>query len=187
MIGRLINGAIEAVDPIRLSEAEPVTCELQVTRLYEEARDDVYRYLLTLGLAPPQAQEATQEVFLRLYADLQKGKRIDSLRGWVFRVAHNHGVTLRGRDGIMLPFDPELETRLFDKSANPEQALLDRERRLRLHHAVDALSDQQRNCLYLRAEGFRYREIAAILGISDSTVSEFLRRAITRLRKVLHA
>jgi RNA polymerase sigma-70 factor, ECF subfamily len=187
MIGRLLNGAIEAVEPIRLSEAERVTCELQVTRLYEEARDDVYRYLLTLGLAPPQAQEAAQEVFLRLYADLQKGKRIDNPRGWVFRVAHNHGVTLRGREGIMRPFDPELETQLFDRSDNPEQALLDRERRLRLHRAVDSLSDQQRNCLYLRAEGFRYREIATILGISDSTVSEFLRRAITRLRKVLHA
>ena len=43
----------------------------QVSRLFEEARDDVYRYLLTLGLHPPQAQEATQEVFLRLYATLR--------------------------------------------------------------------------------------------------------------------
>lgn len=187
MIGRLFNGAIEAAQPMRLDEAEPVSCESQVTRLYEEARHDVYRYLLTLGLAPPQAQEAVQEVFLRLYADLQKGKRIDNARGWIFRVAHNYGVTVRGREGILRQFDPELETRLLDKSDNPEQALLDRERRLRFQHAVDALSDQQRNCLYLRAEGFRYREIAAILGISDSTVSEFLRRAITRLRKALHA
>jgi len=48
----------------------------QVSRLFEEARDDVYRYLLTLGLYPPQAQEATQEVFLRLYATLRKGEDI---------------------------------------------------------------------------------------------------------------
>ena len=33
----------------------------QVTRLFEESRDDVYRYLLTLGLYPPRAQEAAQE------------------------------------------------------------------------------------------------------------------------------
>ena len=45
----------------------------EVGKLYEEARDDVYRYLLTLGLHPPRAQEAAQEVFLRLYTALRKG------------------------------------------------------------------------------------------------------------------
>src|ERR1035438_2126422 len=36
----------------------------QVSRLFEEARDDVYRYLLTLGLYPPQAQEAAHVLFV---------------------------------------------------------------------------------------------------------------------------
>ena len=39
-----------------------VTLQDEVAQLFEEARDDVYRYLLTLGLYPPEAQEATQEV-----------------------------------------------------------------------------------------------------------------------------
>jgi RNA polymerase sigma-70 factor (ECF subfamily) len=186
MIARLLHGAIEAGMPIRLDQAETMSREEAVTRLYEEARDDVYRYLLTLGLRPAQAQEATQDVFLRLFATLQKGEHIDNPRGWIFRVAHNLGVTLRGREDSLRALEPAFETQLFDRGQNPEQALLDRERRLRFHHAVEALSDQQRNCLYLRAEGFRYREIAAILGVSDSTVGEFLRRAITRLRKHLH-
>ena len=58
--------------------------ELQdrVSRLFEEARDDVYRYLLTLGLHPPRAQEAAQEVFLRLYATLKKGEEIENPRAW---------------------------------------------------------------------------------------------------------
>jgi len=58
---------------------------------------------------------------------------------------------------------------------------------VRLGQAVAALSPQQRQCLHLRTEGFRYREIAAILNISDSSVGEFLRRAIVRLRKALDA
>ena len=37
-----------------------MTLQDQVAQLFEEARDDVYRYLLSLGLYPPQAQEATQ-------------------------------------------------------------------------------------------------------------------------------
>src|SRR5579863_3326059 len=103
MIARLLHGAIEAGMPIRLDDAkaEPMTREEAVTSLYEEARDDVFRYLLTLGIRPAQAQEATQEVFLRLFASLQKGEQIDNPRAWIFRVAHNHGVTLRGREDAL--------------------------------------------------------------------------------------
>jgi RNA polymerase sigma-70 factor (ECF subfamily) len=186
MISPPLDHSMQAVGAMPIGQAAPMTCEEVVTRLYEEARDEVYRYLVTLGLAPPQAQEAAQEVFLRLYVSLRKGNRIDNLRGWIFRVAHNLGIRLRGREDIMRSFGPELETQLFDYGDNPEQALLHRERHLRFHRAVEALSGQQRNCLYLRAEGFRYREIAIILGVSDSTVGEFLRRAVARLRRALY-
>ena len=46
----------------------------RVSRLFEEARDDVYRYLLTLGLHPPRAQEAVQEVFLQALRHPQEGR-----------------------------------------------------------------------------------------------------------------
>src|SRR5438270_13523128 len=75
----------------------------QVSRLYEEARDDVYRYLLTLGLHPPRAQEAAQEVFLRLYATLRKGEDIQNPRAWIFRVAHNLGLTIGARQASKAP------------------------------------------------------------------------------------
>jgi RNA polymerase sigma-70 factor (ECF subfamily) len=170
-----------AADSVPLDET-PVTCEDTVSRLFEEARGDVYRYLLLLGLPSPQAQEATQEVFLRLYVVLRRGERVDNLRAWIFRVAHNHGLSLRSLERTVVALDP----RLPNARENPEQLLLNRERSARFHRAVAGLSEQQQVCLYLRAEGFRYREIADILGISDSTVGEFLRRAIARLRKALH-
>jgi RNA polymerase sigma-70 factor (ECF subfamily) len=163
----------------------PSSCEETVTRLFEESRDDVYRYLLTLSLPPGQAQEATQEVFLRLYVVLRRGERIENPRAWIFRVAHNHGMHVRNREERTRPLVPELEALLEDRRKNPEHSLLERERHSRFHSALHSLSEQQRNCLFLRAEGFRYREIAGILGVSDSTVGEFLRRAITRLRRVL--
>ena len=67
---------------------------------------------------------------------------------------------------------------------NPEAELLERERMLRFHHAVEGLSEQQKRCLFLRLEGLRYPEIGSALGISASAVGEFLRRAMTRLKKV---
>ena len=156
----------------------------RVTRLFEEARDDVYRYLLTLGLHPPRAQEAVQEVFLRLYATLKKGEEIENPRAWVFRVAHNYGLKVRERQVSEEPFDAGLEARLATSGESPEAELLERERMLRFHHAVEGLSEQQKRCLFLRMEGLRYPEIGAALGISASAVGEFLRRAMARLKKV---
>jgi len=156
----------------------------QVSRLFEEARDDVYRYLLTLGLHPPQAQEAAQEVFLRLYATLRKGEEIQNPRAWVFRVAHNLGLKIRARQHSEEPFEPELGARLATGGETPESELIQRERMLRFHNAVAGLSEQQRRCLFLRMEGLRYQEIGSVLGISASAVGEFLRRAMLRLRRV---
>jgi RNA polymerase sigma-70 factor, ECF subfamily len=161
-----------------------VTLQDRVAQLFEETRDDVYRYLLTLGLHPPRAQEAAQEVFLRLYITLRKGEQIENPRGWIFRVAHNYGLKVRARQSTEAAFDPELEARLAAPAENPEQSLLERERLMLFHRAVENLSEQQKRCLFLRLEGLRYPEIAAALGISASAVGEFLRRAIARLKKV---
>jgi RNA polymerase sigma-70 factor (ECF subfamily) len=158
----------------------------QVAQLFEDLREDVYRYLLTIGLYPPQAQEATQEVFLRLYTTLKKGERIDNHRGWIFRVAHNLGLKSRVRQEREAPFDPQIEARIESLEPNPEREALDRERDLRFHRAMEGLSEQQRRCLTLRLEGLRYPEIGSALGISASAVGEFLRRAMVRLRKAGH-
>jgi RNA polymerase sigma-70 factor, ECF subfamily len=157
------------------------------SRAYLEWRDDVYRYLLLLGLYPPQAQEATQDVFLRLYATLRKGgDPIQNKRAWVFRTAHNLGLTLRSREARTFPFDGELEATIADTGCGPERTVLEREKLCSLHRAISSLSPQQRQCLRLRAEGLKYGEIATTMGIGVSTVYEFLGRAVTRLRKAVY-
>jgi len=45
------------------------------------------------------------------------------------------------------------------------------------------LSEEDRNCLFLRAEGLRYREIAYVLGISLGAVSMSLTRSLTRIER----
>src|SRR5271169_5178787 len=130
----------------------------QISRLFEQARDDVYRYLLTLGLYPPQAQEAAQEVFLRLYATLRKGEEIQNPRAWIFRVAHNLGLKIRVRQNSEEPYNPEIGGRFATQQETPESELIDRERMARFHSAVEGLSEQQRRCLFLRLEGLRYPE-----------------------------
>ncbi len=149
-------------------------------QLYREARGPVCAYLLYLGVSADKAQEVTQEVFLRLYQTMHKGTPIENMRAWAFRVAHNLGLKIRSKDRSFRVVNPDSE-RLVHPSDSPERALLKKERNTRVAAVLEELSPQQKNCLYLRSEGLRYREIAEVMGISASSVNEFLRRAIGRL------
>jgi RNA polymerase sigma-70 factor (ECF subfamily) len=159
----------------------------QVESLFLSARDDVFRYLVMVGLEAAQAQETTQDVFLRLYVALRDGETIENPRAWVFRVAHNMGLNARARSRFTLALDDGFAARLKDSGRTPEDQAIERQRIDRFHRSIQALPRQQRNCLYLRAEGLRYHEIASVIGVSASTVCECLRRATAKLRKEKHA
>lgn len=169
-----------------LVRPKPLTLQDQVTSAYEDFREDLYRYLLLLGLNPSQAQETSQEVFLRLYLAQRGGTKIRHIRAWIFTVAHNMALNLRQSEHGIHLFDPTAESDFASADPDPERRAIDNQRNTRLQDALASLSDQQRHCLLLRAEGFRYREIADIIGVGTSTVGEFLRRAITRLRKTVY-
>src|SRR5258708_37702318 len=100
MFGRSRAGEMATSTGEKVSQ----TLHDEVEKAFEDARDDVYRYLLTLGGWPPQAQEATQDVFLKLYVALRKGEKIHNARAWFFRLAHNHGLNVRAREAVMQPF-----------------------------------------------------------------------------------
>jgi RNA polymerase sigma-70 factor (ECF subfamily) len=168
------------------AEGRSMTLSERVTQAYEATRDDVYRYLLTFGMPPDHAQEVTQEVYLRMFVSLKHGEDILNPRAWAFRVAHNLGLNRKTREKPVVPVDSALEAVLPSGEASAERVLLERERQARLAKALETLSPQQRQCLHLRAEGLRYREIAETVGVSISTVSEFLGRALARLRKAVH-
>jgi RNA polymerase sigma-70 factor (ECF subfamily) len=161
--------------------------EDQITQLFDELRQPVRRYLLCLNVSPMETEEIIQDTFLRLFRHLHAGGREDNLRGWVFRVAHNIGINELKRRKFLVPGNPRQETDFsalrIDPAPNPEELLLRKERMVRTHEAISALSGRQKQCLYLRAEGFRYREIAELLGVTVSTVAELLHRAIKKLIK----
>jgi len=153
----------------------------KVEQLFEEAREDVYRYLILLGLSPAEAQEATQDVFLRLYQALSKGDSIDNERAWVFRVAHNHGLNVRAKQRRTLSLEG---VQVPGYKAGLDEALIDDERKRLLESALARMSPQERQCLHLRVQGLKYREIGEALGVGTSTVAKFLQRAVEKARGV---
>src|SRR5580693_4500528 len=69
----------------------------RVTKAFELLRDPVYRYLFRVLENSEEAEDLTQEVFLRLYAHLHKGHTVANIRAWVFRVAHNLAIDRQRR------------------------------------------------------------------------------------------
>lgn len=153
----------------------------EVTTLYRELRKPLLRYLVCLGLSTDEAQDVVQEVFLALHRHVSGGGAQDNIRGWAFRVAHN---LARNRQGsyhrcFAEPLDPETEAFLDESS--PERMVLDKERARILEQAIRELTEQERECLLLRAAGLRYREIGEALGMAVSTVGDTVERAIRKL------
>ncbi|HEX4277926.1 MAG TPA: sigma-70 family RNA polymerase sigma factor [Bryobacteraceae bacterium] len=161
--------------------------EAEVLSLFDELREPLLRYLLSFSLAPQDGEEVTQDTFLALFQHLRRGKSRQNLRGWIFRVAHNLAMRKRRDDqrGIPNLSRPEWfpESVFIDPAPNPEDQLAASQVRTRLMAVVDALPEQDRRCLFLRAEGLRYREIADVLEISLSSVSVSLGRSLARISR----
>jgi RNA polymerase sigma-70 factor (ECF subfamily) len=157
----------------------------RVEDIYVAERNHIYAYLLLCGVAPQRAQELVQDTFLKLFQKLSKEEAVDNPRAWLYRVAYHFALRHRGREPVFDEIDPAAPFR--EPGPDPESELLERERRQALVTAVRDLSPQQRNCLHLRVQGLRYREIAETIGISTSAVGEFLRRAVVRLKEAIDA
>ncbi len=162
-----------------------VKIEQKVAQLFESLREPVYHYLMAVFGNAAEAEDITQETFLQLYRSLDGGVVIENARPWIFRVAHNLAINVRKHNQFFNPLDDrtwdDIALSLPDNALNPEQSLLQQEKYTRLHAAIGRLTLPERQCLHLRAEGFRYREIAEILGVATPTVGEYLRRGIKKL------
>ena len=170
--------------PAPASSAKPSLIEREVIHLFEQFRNPLLRYVISLGLSFHDGEEIIQEVFLALFRHLKLGRSRRNLRGWVFRVSHNLALkqrTASQKDPARL--DSDAVQQQPDASPNPEEQAANNQGLERMQAVLRALPEQDRCCLYLRAEGLRYREIAAALGISLGAVSIALTRSLARMER----
>lgn len=155
--------------------------ESEFRRLFDAQFESVARYLDRLLGDPALAADLAQDTFVRLYG---RGSVPDDPAAWLFSVANNllrNAVTkTKRRRELMARANPALEEGVAPR---PDEELEAEERRARVRAALDALPLRERQLLLLSAEGYRYREIAGIVGIAEGSVGTLLRRA----REKFHA
>jgi RNA polymerase sigma-70 factor (ECF subfamily) len=159
-----------------------------VLELYDREQLALRRYLVYLGLDRETAAETVQESFLRLHKHLLAGGDRSNLRAWLYRVAHNFARNVQtsarmSRTGSLGEVNARGE--IADEAASAEEKCLVAEERRAVEQAMARLSTAQRQCLLLRSQGLKYREIAEALNLSTSTVAENVQRGLEKLKELL--
>lgn len=159
---------------------------------------DIYALLLRITEDVKEAEDLTQETFLRALKSIKKFRGDADLKTWLFRIAINQSKNRlrwwkRRKREKMVSMDapindsqmPLSETFSSD-SKNPEENVLQKEQMTTLLKALQALPDIFREAVVLcDIEGLSYEEIANVLEINIGTVKSRIARGREELRKKL--
>jgi RNA polymerase sigma-70 factor, ECF subfamily len=183
-------GPVRSVDviealPAREDEGAQSSWE-RFEALYRSARDDVYAYVATLLRDPAAAEDVTALAFERAY---RRRRTFDRRRGeeraWLFGIARNAALDeLRRRRRLARLVSEPVENDALAADDDAEGVL----RRTAVRAALEQLGGRERELVALKFHGgLSNRELAQVLGVSESNAGTMLHRAIEKLRKACNA
>lgn len=145
----------------------------------------VYNYLLRLVGNREDALDLSQDVFLKAYQNLRKLEEVERFAPWLFRIAHNEAYSMFRKRR------PESETEAEPDGVEAEitvagHSVFPIELSIAVTSALDRLSGEQREAVVLKIyQGFKFEEMAEILGCPVSTVKSRLYTALDLLKSRL--
>ncbi len=176
---------------VRQAQAgEPAAFEALVTAYENKIYNLALRYLGSRD----DAEDASQEVFLRVFRFLPGFHEESSFSTWIYRIAVNvckdmlKAKSQRAEQPLEQDNGDEEESviQIPDSRYEPETVVSDKEQREILCKAILSLPEPQREILILRdVRGLSYDEIAEVLSLEIGTVKSRIARARENLRKKL--
>jgi RNA polymerase sigma-70 factor (ECF subfamily) len=148
--------------------------------LFQKLYPSLFRYLHRLTGDADVAEDIAQEAFVRL---LRQSLPEGEIRPWLFTVAMNlvrDHARKTDRRQRLLTSAPTLVT----PSALPDESVERAERVTRVRQVLERLPVRDRQLLLMREEGFRYEEIAAVIGVAPASVGTLIARALKRFADV---
>ena len=150
------------------------------SRLVEAYQRPVYNLCYRMLSNAPEAEDAAQETFMRMYTKLHTYQPDRKLSSWVLSIASHYCIDrLRRRRGQWLSLDEEpVATTLPSQNRGPEDLAMRAESRDEVQRLVDMLPAAYRVPLILRYwHDLSYAEIAEVMGLTVQAVKSRLHRA----------
>jgi RNA polymerase sigma-70 factor, ECF subfamily len=150
------------------------------TKLVEANSSLVYRVSLRM-LGSDDAQDASQEVWVRVWRNIKTFRGESAFSTWLHRIAVNTCLSMRQRESRRQDHEVGSETPYLSEpsggEADPEAAALSAERREEIEAALGHVRAEHRAALVLRhMEGLSYSEIAEVLEVPDGTAKGWVSR-----------
>ena len=148
----------------------------------------VYRYVLSRLGNVAEAEDLTEDIFLRMLGAIADYKRTGvPFSAWLFRIARNHLVSYYRKNGNRKDHGTLQET-MADSRQDPASIVETQLILGEVAEAVQRLPDAQRDVIALRfAVGLSIAETAQVLGKRQGNVKALQHKAVTRLQKILVA
>jgi RNA polymerase sigma-70 factor, ECF subfamily len=150
--------------------------------IYKGASSFVYNVALRTSRNREDAQEITQEVFLKVFKSLRDFRFQSSFKTWVYRITVNTTLNMLKKAAYdrrrQFEYHENISAELPGQAAAAETSLEQREQKAHVDKILEALSPEYRACIVLREiQGLPYDEIAQALKININTVRSRLKRA----------
>jgi len=155
---------------------------LAIEMLYMEHQRSVLAYLNRLVSDRETAEDLCQETFVKAFRGWDRRDATNSATAWLFRIARNaaYDELRRRRQITFLPLNDDNDWH-FDECRTPEMRLSEQEP---VRRALAQLAPPYRLPLMLHScDGYKVREIGAMLGCSESAIKTRLHRARTHFQR----
>jgi len=163
-------------------------------QLVEDRQTMVYNTVLGMLQQPEDAEDVTQEVFLKVYESIRQFKGESALSTWLYRITVTSALEFlrkkrrKKRFAFVMSLFGDANEPLTDPPdfVHPGVKLDQRENARLLFQAVVQLPDNQKTAYTLhKVEGLSYQEAADVMGTTVSAIESLLHRARLNLRKTL--
>jgi len=146
----------------------------------------LYQLAYRLLKDPLDAEDALQEVFIKVHEHASRFEPKATVGAWLNRITANHCLNRLRQRHFQETLDPEEAAAVPDAGASPLEALEEQDLARRLEDLLAALPENQRRALILKRFGdLSYQEIAAEMGLSLQAVDGLIKRSRQTLKKAL--
>ena len=148
-------------------------------------KNELFRLALRITQNREEAEDVVQETMLKVWNRREQWAQLESIEAFCLTICRNLSLDkLRRMDNQAQSLGDDIDPTDHSHGSNPEQVAIQNERSEMIHKIINELPERLRTCMQLRdIEGKSYRDIAAILDITEQQVKVNIFRARQAVRE----